>query len=52
MESTGLILMKCCGNCGNHLGGGACRVNLEADCGEGGYEAWEPEGCSGLIVEV
>lgn len=46
---------KCCANCGNHLGGGACRLNLEADCGEGGYEAWEPErfpGAAQMIVEV
>lgn len=39
-----------CWNCGNHLGGGSCRMNLEADCGEGGYEAWEPDGNPNPII--
>lgn len=44
---------KGCWNCGNHLGGGACRLNLEPDCGEGGYEAWEQVGSpSAIIAEV
>ncbi len=44
---------KGCWNCLNHLGGGACRLNLEADCGEGGYEAWEQDGNpSPIIAEV
>jgi uncharacterized protein YjcR len=43
---------KCCANCGNNLGGGACRLNLEADCGKGEFEAWEPERFAGIIVEV
>lgn len=33
-----------CDNCKNDLGGGCCRINLEAECREGGgYEAWEPK---------
>ena len=26
----------------HHLGGGDCRINLEAECGKGYFEAWEP----------
>ena len=46
--------VKCCETCGNYLGGGACRLNLEADCGKGGHELWEPERADTmlLIVEV
>lgn len=34
---------KHCLTCNNYLGGGACRIHLEAECREGGgYEAWEP----------
>jgi len=43
--------MKSCFNCAYHLGGGSCRLNLEADCGKGLFEAWEPQG-AGIIVEV
>ena len=31
-----------CRGCRHHLGGGCCRANLEAECGCGNYEAWEP----------
>ena len=31
-----------CTSCRHYLGGGCCRINLEADCAAGGYEAWEP----------
>ncbi len=30
-----------CTGCKNDLGGGACRINLEAECGEGEHEMWE-----------
>ena len=32
---------KCCETCRYHLGGGDCKINLEAECGKGEYEAWE-----------
>ena len=32
---------RCCETCKWYLGGGACRINLEAECGEGEFEAWE-----------
>lgn len=33
----------CCDNCRHNLGGGYnnCRLNLEAECAAGEYEAWE-----------
>ncbi len=32
-----------CLTCDAYMGGGACRVNLEAECREGGgFEAWRP----------
>lgn len=30
-----------CDTCKHYLGGGQCRINLERECAEGGYEAWE-----------
>lgn len=31
-----------CDGCRHYLGGGACEINLEAECREGGgFEAWE-----------
>lgn len=33
--------MKDCKTCRWYLGGGQCRINLEAECGKGDYEAWE-----------
>ena len=33
-----------CESCRHYLGGGCCRINLEAECREGGgFEAWEPQ---------
>ena len=34
---------RSCATCKQHLGGGLCRVNLEAECGAGEFEAWEPK---------
>ena len=36
--------IKNCSTCYNGLGGiyACCRINLEAECREGGFEAWEP----------
>jgi hypothetical protein len=33
---------RTCYTCAHHLGGGQCRQNLESECGEGEFEAWEP----------
>lgn len=35
---------KSCDTCRHHFGGGYnnCRINLEAECAAGGFEAWEP----------
>lgn len=37
---------KSCETCRNSLGGGYnnCRLNLEAECAAGEYEAWEDKG--------
>lgn len=32
---------RSCDTCRQHLGGGLCRANLEAECGAGEFEAWE-----------
>lgn len=33
---------KSCAGCRYYLGGGLCRIHLEAECAEGGgYEAYE-----------
>lgn len=39
MENT----EKTCDTCRHNLGGGYnnCRINLEAECAAGEYEAWE-----------
>ena len=36
---------RCCETCRNDLGGGYdnCLINLEAECGAGCFEAWEPK---------
>lgn len=31
----------CCDTCRHYLGGGCCKENLEQECRDGGYEAWE-----------
>ena len=36
-------IARCCATCRYDLGGGCCRINLEAECGEGEFEAWEPK---------
>lgn len=36
------IMPANCETCRYHLGGGDCRINLEAECGKGYFEAWEP----------
>lgn len=30
-----------CGTCRHDLGGGHCRISLEMECRDGGFEAWE-----------
>lgn len=30
-----------CTGCKHDLGGGQCKINLEAECGKGAHEAWE-----------
>lgn len=32
---------KICDTCRHYLGGGCCRINLEAECGKGEFEVWE-----------
>lgn len=32
---------RCCETCRHYLGGGCCRINLEAECEAGEFEAWE-----------
>ena len=32
-----------CEGCRHNLGGGCCRMNMEAECGEGDRELWEEE---------
>ena len=32
-----------CVGCRYNLGGGCCRLNVEAECGKGEREAYEPE---------
>jgi len=32
---------RCCETCRHYLGGGCCRINLEAECAAGEFEAWE-----------
>lgn len=36
---------RCCETCRHDLGGGYnnCRINLEAECGAGTFDAWEPK---------
>lgn len=37
--------VKNCETCRHNLGGGYnnCRINLEAECAAGDFEAWEPK---------
>jgi hypothetical protein len=32
---------RTCPTCAHHLGGGQCRQNLESECAEGEFEAWQ-----------
>ena len=41
-EGEGMIHDSCEG-CRYDLGGGCCRMNMEAECGEGDRELWEEE---------
>ena len=34
---------KTCGTCRHYLGNGCCGLDLEAECGAGGFEAWESD---------
>ena len=34
-------MQRSCETCKHHLGAGACRINLENECGAGEFEAWE-----------
>lgn len=36
---------RCCETCRYDLGGGYnnCKINLEAECGDEGFEAWDPK---------
>lgn len=35
-------IMPSCDTCRHYLGGWSCRINLEAECAAGEFEAWEP----------
>lgn len=50
---TNKMSIRCCDTCRHGLGGGYnnCRINLEAECAAGGYEAWEPREPDGRIVQ-
>ena len=39
------VIQKCCETCRHDLGGGYdnCKINVEAECAAGGFEAWEPK---------
>ena len=32
---------RTCHTCAHHLGGGQCSQNLESECAEGEFEAWQ-----------
>ena len=40
-EMGGDTVRRSCETCKHHLGAGACRINLENECGAGEFEAWE-----------
>lgn len=44
-EYTEEAIQRTCETCRNNLGGGYnnCRISLESECADGGYEAWEPK---------
>lgn len=43
-----------CDTCKHYLGGGQCRINLERECAEGGYEAWEraPSDKDSIVIDL
>ena len=43
-----------CGTCKHYLGGGQCRINLERECAEGEYEAWEcaPTDMEPIVIDL
>ena len=43
-----------CDTCKHYLGGGQCRINLERECAEGEYEAWEraPSGEEPIVIDL
>lgn len=43
-----------CDTCKHYLGGGQCRINLERECAEGEYEAWEcaPSDEEAIVVDL
>lgn len=43
-----------CDTCKHYLGGGQCRINLERECAEGEYEAWEraPSDKSSIVIDL
>ena len=47
-------MKRCCETCRYDLGGGYdnCRINLEAECSAGNYEAWEPRETGDDIKEI
>ena len=38
-----MLMDVCCDGCRHYLGGGHCRINLEKECADGDFEAWEEE---------
>lgn len=40
-EALGREIIRSCETCRHYLGDGHCGVNLELECKDGGYEAWE-----------
>lgn len=43
-----------CDTCKHYLGGGQCRINLERECAEGEYEAWEraPSDEGSIVIDL
>ena len=43
-----------CDTCKHYLGGGQCRINLERECAEGEYEAWEraPSDKGSIVIDL
>ena len=41
-----------CDTCIHSLGGHYCRLGVEAECGDGGHECWEPGTLEALLDGV